>query len=228
MKRILLTITFFTCLFSMGYTGSAQAMSLFKYAPGFQKRLIDPVLKSLDLYSESASNLLLGTAMQESHLGKITGGSPRYVYQIILPTARDILSRYLPKHPSLRSKLLSFYDAEHNLHWNITENVRFQIGLARIIYHQAHVSLPHARDINGLATFWKKYYNTRLGKGKARYFAQIYTQYLKSHSVDSSDTDNPEDADTADNTDDMDNNSVDNKGNNDDEVEDALHSYFFV
>jgi len=39
--------------------------------------------------------------------------------------------------------------------------------------------LPNAEDIEGLAHYWKKYYNTVYGSGKVEEFVNNYKKYVK-------------------------------------------------
>ena len=44
-------------------------------------------------------------------------------------------------------------------------NLPFQIIMARLYYYRFSEALPAYDDIEGLAKYWKKYWNTELGAG---------------------------------------------------------------
>lgn len=146
----------------------------------FQSKVLNPDLMKLNIYSPAASNLLLGTAIQESLLGKLS----KNVFQITLSTAEDINSTYLVKHPDLRNAVNYFYDPQRPLSWNLSNNVNYEVAIASIVYLRANRPLPNATDPEALGLFWKKNYNTYFGKGTAREYALNLETYLsKDHQL---------------------------------------------
>ena len=51
--------------------------------------------------------------------------------------------------------------------------------MCRVHYYRAPTKLPEAEDLDGLAHYWKKYYNTELGAGKPEEFREVYSVYNK-------------------------------------------------
>jgi hypothetical protein len=47
--------------------------------------------------------------------------------------------------------------------------------MARLVYLRAPSPLPQDDDIEALAAYWKKYYNTDLGAGKVQDFIKHYS-----------------------------------------------------
>lgn len=145
------------------------------FGPGtFQTRVIDPVLMRINLYSKAASTLLLGTAIQESSLGKLS----KNMFQIQTQTVQDLNMHYLVHHRELKNIVHELYDTQHSISWNLNNNVEYEIAIARIIYLRGNQQLPHASNIDGLARFWKKYYNTYLGKGTPNQFKSHFYDYV--------------------------------------------------
>lgn len=144
------------------------------YQKFFQKKIIDPTLIKLNLYSKSASNLLLGTAMQESCIGRLSGN----VFQIKLTTAEDINTNYLAYRPKLNDAILQLYDHDHSLDWNLNNNIYYQTALARIVYLRRSNQLPDAENSEALAQYWKEHYNTYLGRGTPAQYKTIYDNYF--------------------------------------------------
>lgn len=159
-------------------SSSIQAVSLQSLnnvnASDFQQKVINPDLMKLNIYSPSISNLLVGTAIQESLLGKLS----KNIFQITLSTAMDINNDYLVKHPKLKAAVNYFYDASRSLSWNLENNVNYEIALASIVYLKANHPLPNATDPNALGRFWKINYNTYSGRGTARQYAVHLKSYL--------------------------------------------------
>ena len=102
------------------------------------RNLITSVLKELNLHSDNAVNLLMGTAAQESHLGKyrkqLGGGPALGIFQMEPATFNDIVNNYLRYKPSLVVKIervahVSRFKAE-----DIENNDLLAICMARVHY----------------------------------------------------------------------------------------------
>ncbi len=133
------------------------------------KNLISRTLNENNLYSDSAVNLLLGTAAQESQFGtylKQLGAGPALgVFQMEEPTFNWLKKVYVPKY-----QIGEFAELEYNL--------KQAILLCRLRYQIVPEPLPAADDIEGLARYWKHYYNTLAGKGKVTEFISNYNKYV--------------------------------------------------
>ncbi len=151
-----------------------------------QLHVIRPTLQEIGLWSEAAENLLLGTAAQESHMGRYltqVRGPALGIYQIEPATHRDIWQSFLKYHARLREKveqLLSPLNSLDESHKDqaLIHNLAYSTAIARILYYRISKPLPSANDINGLAAYWKKYYNTPLGKGKVEEFVMNYQEQV--------------------------------------------------
>jgi len=150
--------------------------------------IIEPTLKKMDMYSESAVNLLLGTCAQESLMGKYVrqlGGGPAIgIYQMEPMTADDIMYRYLPLHKDIEKK---FIDAampyilapRHHAISSIIFDVRLATALCRLKYWMDPEPLPESDDVEGLAKTYKRVYNTHLGAATTDEFVAHYRRYVK-------------------------------------------------
>lgn len=128
--------------------------------------VIEPVLKKLNLYSEEAVSLLIGTAMVESLGGDYVHqvkGPACGIYQIEPRTANDILDNYLSHKPILEMLVRHLYIPELTLEQNLTLNLAWSTAMCRVHYLRIKAAIP--KTIEGRAEYWKKYYNTSLGKG---------------------------------------------------------------
>lgn len=144
------------------------------------KALITSVLKELGLHSDNAVNLLMGTAAQESHLGKyrkqIGGGPALGIFQMEPATFNDIVKNYLRFKPGLTVKIegvarVCRFHAE-----DIENNDLLAICMARVHYLRVSEAIPS--DVEGMARYWKKYYNTPLGKGTVEEFISNYKKLV--------------------------------------------------
>ena len=127
--------------------------------------VIRPTLNVLHMGGVNAENLLLGTGLVESgfhHLRQIRGPALGF-YQCEPATYDDIL-RYLGRRPALLRRLRLLMAGEgvpevSQLVWNL----RYATAICRIHYWRVPEPIP--ADIKGQAAYWKRHYNTPLGRG---------------------------------------------------------------
>lgn len=140
--------------------------------------VIVPTLAKLGLYSDSAVNLLLGTCAQESKMGtylKQINGPAFGIYQIEPNTHDDLWDNYLKYRPELAGKVLGIDSRDNN---NLIVNLSYATAIARIHYLRAPDPFPEPNNIEGLARYYKKHYNTYEGKGTVEEFIKNYNRYI--------------------------------------------------
>lgn len=131
----------------------------------FRIRVVRLVLMQLELHSPAAENLVLGTGMQESRLSYLQQikGPARGLFQMELATYKDLWENFLINKAVLANKVenfaIGFPDFEE-----MEGNLYFATAMCRICYYRIKEALP-ANNPLALAQYWKKYYNTALGKG---------------------------------------------------------------
>lgn len=142
--------------------------------------VVRPALEAIGLWSRAAENLVMGTAAQESNLRYIhqVKGPAVGLFQIEPATYRSIWVDYLPKFPELAAKLRKLAGVaddvpDVNL---MAGNLYFAAAMCRVFYRRLPVPLPLEDDVEGLAAYWKKYYNTTAGRGTT-------AQYIKNSSL---------------------------------------------
>ncbi len=77
----------------------------------FREQIIRPVLVRLDMHSEAAENLVLGTAIHESnltHLVQLGGGPALGFYQMEPATEWDLIKNYIRYKPKLHKLMMGF------------------------------------------------------------------------------------------------------------------------
>lgn len=137
--------------------------------------VIKPTLKEFDLWSKSAENLLMGTAAQESKLGhylKQINGPALGIYQMEPATYTDILANVLIR-AQINRPILQNYKFSDNSD-PLIYDLQLATLMCRLQYWRWKEPLPDANDIEGLANYWKKYYNTAKGKGTIYGFMENY------------------------------------------------------
>lgn len=132
-------------------------------------RIILPTLDALGLDENTcvqSMELLLGTAATESRLGlwlrQLGGGPALGLYQIEPETEWDVWNNYLTFRPELRKTVQGWSKGSEG---ELEYNHAYATAIARLCYRRAPAPLPAAGDREAQAAYWKKYYNTPLGKG---------------------------------------------------------------
>ena len=147
--------------------------------------VIRPALQAIGYLSDDAVALLLGTCAQETQLGRyliqtsigFKGGIG--IYQIESTSYHDVWESCVENSPSMRAKIM--------IHLGYTgkpkpERMASDLALAsimcRLYYLRIKEPIPKEDDIEGLARYWKKYYNTVKGKGTVDQFVGNYNQWV--------------------------------------------------
>ena len=160
----------------------------------FKEHIIIPTLTKMGMMSESAVNLLLGTALVESglkYIKQIGGGPALGVYQIEPATLHDLYKNYLvrkPKNERFLNEIVNWrtsewrtsYDGKFTsirgadtptdeiweyLESSLIGNLFYGTAIARLIYRRRPEPLPEADDVHAMAHYWKSWYNTEAGRG---------------------------------------------------------------
>lgn len=152
------------------------------------RELVDEILKKIELYSESAAELVYNTGLVESkyiYLMQIGGSHiARGLFQCEPHSAVDTCKNYLKYRESLMKNVASacyldwkyFTDSnEHQWRDILTYNIAAQIAMCRLHYRRVPKPLP--TTLNGQARQWKQYYNTAKGKGTVAHFIKIVEKY---------------------------------------------------
>lgn len=149
----------------------------------FRQYIVRPTLEELDLWSQEAEDLLVGTAAVESQLGtylhQVGGGPAKGVFQMEPATHDDIWEHYLLYKPRLAYKLEEVSSSRTSE--AMIYNLKYAAAMARIHYLRVREPLPNRRTfsskedyISALASYWKEHYNTHLGAGTTAKFILAY------------------------------------------------------
>lgn len=147
--------------------------------------LIERVLTEINMHSRAAVKLLLGTAAQESAFGtylrQVGGGPALGVFQMEPDTERDIWKNYLAYREDLAETVWQIAGAAYDVGSSVDAleaNLSYQIAMARIHYLRIKEPLPPHDDVNGMARYWKRHYNTLKGAGSEQEFVENYLKYV--------------------------------------------------
>jgi len=142
--------------------------------------MIEKVTGDLGKASPEATNLLLGTAAQESHLGtyfyQMGSGPARGIFQIEPATEKDIWENYLEYKPTLKANIIALTGVKSPNVNHLTMNILYQICIARVHYLRVKEALP--TDLDDMAIYWKRYWNTKHGAGTEEEFKHNYARFL--------------------------------------------------
>lgn len=135
------------------------------------REVIQAVLHGLDLeipYSEEAVELLMLTAAQESKMGtylkQMKDGPARGIFQMEPNTEKDIYENFLRYKPNLKHLVEGYKLRQPGVEGlDLWMNIPYQVAMARVHYFRVKKPLP--KSVGAWAKYWKKYYNTHLGKG---------------------------------------------------------------
>lgn len=147
----------------------------------FRQYIVRPTLKHLGLWSKIAEDLVMGTIAQESHfkyLDQLTPGpGPAYgVVQMEAATHRSHWA-WLRRHPDLKAKVEALLAPQPSKLEQLRSNLAYSVAMCRIHYYRRPQALP--KDLDGIATYYKKYYNTYKGKATVAQFKRNFKKYVK-------------------------------------------------
>ena len=143
--------------------------------------IVKPVLIQTGTYSPAAVNLILGTAAQESQMGRYVrqvGGPALSIYQIEPKTHESLWHDYLRHKPELARRVRRFMVGAEPSNNQLVWNLGYATIMCRVFYLRVPEPLPASDDIDGMARYWKTHYNTSLGKGTVEGFIRNYVRYV--------------------------------------------------
>lgn len=151
-------------------------------AKHLREYVIRPTLTKLGAWSKDAEDLVLGTACQESHCGKYlrqlgcSGTTGAFgVWQMEIATARDIYDNYLRYKPELKAIVDGLKGNKQSISDALMTNLSFACAMCRIHYLRQPGKIP--ATVDGQGQYWKKYYNTALGRGTVAEYIDNWERY---------------------------------------------------
>lgn len=145
------------------------------------EHVIRPVLRDLGLWSVAAERLVLGTACQESACGRYLvqiGGPAKGIFQMEPATHDDIWGNFLVYRDDLQVKILK-WRTDSEVISSVNEmigNLYYATAMCRV--HYLRVPEPIPDDLHGQAQYWKKNYNSELGKGTVEEYMNNWNRFV--------------------------------------------------
>lgn len=140
------------------------------------KKIIKASLLHMEMDSENARSLIYRTGKAESGYRALEGygdGNPALgFFQMEPNTAVDIWNNYVMYRSKYRDKLHELGFKDKDLEFCLLSNIGLQVAFCRLHYRRVPASLPESSDLEGQANYWKKYYNSYLGKGTIKHFME--------------------------------------------------------
>lgn len=151
------------------------------YLNQIRRDIVRPVLIDIGKHSKAAEILVMATGMAESgfqYIDQVERGGdkrpgPAYgPFQMERATHDDIWKNFIDYKSDLamrmRMQMILNKDAAAQMHGNWY----YAAAMCRIHYFRIPRALPAADDIEGLAHYWKEFYNTKYGAGTIDGFIQ--------------------------------------------------------
>ena len=146
-----------------------------------KRQLVNDTLKALNLYTDDAVELVLGTCAQESAYGKyrrqLGNGPALGIFQMEPNTFIDILTNFLAYKPDLKARIMKVSGVTELKVADLETNDVLATCMCRVHYYRIKEPIPV--DLQGWASYWKKYYNTPKGRGTDIEFMRNYKKYVK-------------------------------------------------
>jgi hypothetical protein len=142
--------------------------------------VVRPVLVRLDLHTPAAENLVLGTALHESHGRYIRQikGPAMGIYQMEPATHYDLHHNFLRFNTALKVRVnqyAGFFSGDLADPSELIGNLFYATAMCRIHYRRLKAPLP-TNEPYALAQYWKDFYNTRRGKGTVEQAVPHFTR----------------------------------------------------
>ena len=156
----------------------------------FRTEIVQPTLLAITLWSLSAEELLIATAVHESagltyirQLPRADGrqGPALGFFQIEPATAEDLVKRYIFQDKTelgKRLRIASQFEPWGNINERLIGDMRFGCIIARLKYWSAPPPLPRAGDVPAMASYWWRFYHGDVGENKESDFIASYERWL--------------------------------------------------
>ena len=150
--------------------------------------VIRPAIKAIDMWSEDAEELLIGTCAQESRGGTFLVQETNHgiymkgglgIFDMESATHESLWLHRINNMPELKAKIFTYCDFKDKPKpIELVGNLGYASIMTRIFYHGIDEPLPPANNVEAMGAYWKKYYNTVYGAGTVDEFVKSYHAYV--------------------------------------------------
>ncbi len=145
----------------------------------FHDLILVPTMNSVSLYSKESCQLIIGTGCQESQftfLHQEGNGPALGFFQCESLTYRNIINDVFLHDINLKQRFLSILGYEMMPDFSfLVWNLKLACLVCRLHYHRIQEKIPC--DLPGQAAYYKKYYNTILGKATAEEYIENFNKH---------------------------------------------------
>ena len=130
-------------------------------------------LNKMDMYSKDALVMIMRTGMAETgfrHLKQMGDGPALGFFQVEPNTIKDTMDNYVKYRSKIQDCLLKLGYADDDVSYRVMSNIALQVAFCRLKYRRDKHAMPKASDVEGQAKYWKRVYNSHLGKGTIEHF----------------------------------------------------------
>lgn len=148
--------------------------------PDVRDYFVRPALQRIGAWSRAAELLVIGTGLVESGYDSVkqSGHGPALGFWQMEPATHDsIWNDYLVSRPALRAGVLGLVVPTYPKDEQLIYNAIYAAAMCRIKYLWDKQMLPNESDLEGLAAYYKRVYNTPLGAGSAERFMRAAQDY---------------------------------------------------
>jgi len=143
-----------------------------------RNEVVRPVLEHMNMWSQPAEDLVVGTAIVESglrHLRQFSQGPALGIYQMEPDTASDCW-RYMRDRPDIAVKVQRLLSPWPSPKIQLIGNLNYATAICRVKYWMDPKPIPD--DLEGQAAIWKRVWNTPKGRGTAPRYILDYRRVM--------------------------------------------------
>tara|TARA_Y100000310_G_scaffold109498_1_gene107950 strand:- start:182 stop:643 length:462 start_codon:yes stop_codon:yes gene_type:complete len=139
------------------------------------KSIIDWTLKKINMHSKDAAAMVYATGMAESgykYLSQMGDGPAIGFFQLEPATMKDIMDNYVAYRKPILKSLQDLGYKDSDSEYRVKSNIALQVAFCRLKYRRDPFPLPMWWNKKDQSEYWKRAYNTELGKGTVEHFLE--------------------------------------------------------
>ena len=138
------------------------------------RKIVKETLDKLDMNSVDALELIMRTGKAETGYRALMGygkGNPALGFWQVEPaTMFDTWENYVMYRPKIRDVLWQLGLNDGDMKFSLLTNIALQAAFCRLKYRRDSNPIPPASNMVAQAEYWKRVYNSELGRGTIEHF----------------------------------------------------------